>query len=95
MPSSAHGLLLLVASLPLVLVAQSTGDQIPLASRILQICDVYIAITDPESYQTPEPAHEALAAIRRGAGAQFDANLSAAFEEMMRSKVESTKLAGQ
>lgn len=71
------------------------GENIPLESRVLQICDVYMAITDPSTYQTPEPPEGALAAIRRGAGAQFDSELSMRFDQMMRSRVQSTKLANR
>ena len=71
------------------------GEQIPLASRVLQICDVYVAITDPATYQTPESADDALAAIRRGAGGQFDEQLALRFDEMMRGRAQSTKLAGR
>lgn len=71
------------------------GDQIPLPARILQICDVYDAIVSPSSYQTPEPPEDALAAIRRGAGGQFDEQLSKAFVEMMHPRVQSTTLAGR
>jgi HD-GYP domain-containing protein (c-di-GMP phosphodiesterase class II) len=71
------------------------GENIPLESRVLQICDVYMAITDPATYQTPEPPEGALAAIRRGAGAQFDSELSMRFDQMMRSRVQSTKLANR
>ncbi|HSP16186.1 MAG TPA: HD domain-containing phosphohydrolase [Thermoanaerobaculia bacterium] len=63
-----------------------SGDAIPLASRIVQICDAYVAITDPATYHTPESAEEALAAIRLGAGAQFDKDLASRFEEMMRAR---------
>jgi len=60
------------------------GDEIPLLSRIVQICDAWIAITDPSSYQTPEPADAAIATMSRGAGSQFDAELARRFTEMMR-----------
>jgi cell pole-organizing protein PopZ len=61
------------------------GDEIPLLSRLVQICDAYIAMTDPETYQTPEPRDKALATITRAAGSQFDAAMAARFVEMMRS----------
>jgi hypothetical protein len=60
------------------------GDEIPLVSRILQICDAFVAMTDPESYQQPESRDAALAIITRAAGSQFDANLATKFVEMMR-----------
>ncbi len=60
------------------------GDEIPPASRVVQICDAFLAMTDPESYQPPEPRDVALATITRAAGSQFDAALAAKFVEMMR-----------
>ncbi len=66
------------------------GEDIPLVSRIVQICDAYVAMTDPGSYQTPEPPEDALAAIRRGAGAQFDKDLAVKFEEMMKASQTSS-----
>ena len=60
------------------------GDEIPLPSRILQIVDAYLSMTDPHSYHQPESHGEALNAIARGAGAQFDADLAAKFIEMMK-----------
>jgi hypothetical protein len=62
------------------------GDQIPLVSRIVQICDAFVAITDPDTYQIPEPPGAALAGISLGAGAQFDADLAARFTEMIRTR---------
>lgn len=61
------------------------GEEIPLLSRIVQICDAWVAITDPDSYQTPESHEAALATIARSAGSQFDAGLATRFVEMMRS----------
>ena len=63
------------------------GDEIPLASRIVQICEVYVAITNPSTYQRPERPEDALTAIRRGAGAQFDKELAVRFDEMMRARL--------
>jgi hypothetical protein len=58
------------------------GDEIPYAARLLQICEVFIAITQP-TYQDPEPTKAALEIISRGAGTQFDADLAARFLDMM------------
>lgn len=60
------------------------GEEIPLLSRVVQLCDAWVAMTDPESYQTPEPPELALATITRAAGGQFDAELARRFVEMMR-----------
>jgi hypothetical protein len=51
------------------------GTEIPLASRIVQICDAWVAMTDPETYQPVESHENALAILSRGAGSQFDAEL--------------------
>jgi len=60
------------------------GDEIPLVSRIVQICDAFVAMTDPESYQSPESRDAALATITRAAGSQFDTTLAAKFVELLR-----------
>jgi hypothetical protein len=62
------------------------GEEIPLPARIVQICDAWAAMTDPDGYQPPQSPQTALAAITRGAGTQFDAGLAARFVEMMRGK---------
>ncbi len=61
------------------------GAEIPMLSRIVQICDAWVAMTDPDSYQPPEPRDSALSTIATAAGTQFDAELAGRFIEMMRS----------
>jgi HD-GYP domain-containing protein (c-di-GMP phosphodiesterase class II) len=65
---------------------QLAGDAIPKAARIIQICDAYASMTDAGGYHPPEPPSDAIGAIRRGAGAQFDKELALRFEEMMRAR---------
>jgi len=60
------------------------GEEIPLLSRIVQICDAWVAMTDPDSYQPAESAEEAIATIRQAAGGQFDASIAGSFVEMRR-----------
>ncbi|HYH09817.1 MAG TPA: HD domain-containing phosphohydrolase [Thermoanaerobaculia bacterium] len=60
------------------------GDEIPLIARVVQICDAWVAMTDPESYQAPQTHDAALATVSRAAGGQFDAGMAAKFVEMMR-----------
>ncbi|HVE71191.1 MAG TPA: HD domain-containing phosphohydrolase [Thermoanaerobaculia bacterium] len=60
------------------------GDEIPLLSRALQICDAWAAMTDFESYRPPEPPASALGALGGASGAQFDAELTSRFIEMIR-----------
>jgi HD superfamily phosphohydrolase YqeK len=52
-----------------------TGNQIPVAARILQIADAWVAMTSRQSYQVPIPRPHALQRLREGAGTQFDAAL--------------------
>jgi diguanylate cyclase (GGDEF)-like protein/putative nucleotidyltransferase with HDIG domain len=49
-----------------------SGDQIPLASRIIFVCDSFDAMTSVRSYAKALTAEAALAELRRGAGTQFD-----------------------
>jgi response regulator RpfG family c-di-GMP phosphodiesterase len=48
------------------------GTAIPLASRIIQICDAWVAMTSRRSYQPAIEAEAARRALREGAGTQFD-----------------------
>jgi putative nucleotidyltransferase with HDIG domain len=52
-----------------------SGQQIPIASRILQIADAWAAMTSTQSYQPPIGREQAAARLRQGAGTQFDAAL--------------------
>ena len=60
------------------------GEEIPLLSRILALCDAWVAMTDPDTYQQPESRDSALATLNRGAGSQFDPELTVKFIEMIR-----------
>jgi diguanylate cyclase (GGDEF)-like protein len=48
------------------------GEAIPLASRIVLVCDAYHAMTSDRPYRRAMPAAEAVAELRRCAGIQFD-----------------------
>jgi hypothetical protein len=60
-----------------------SGNEIPITSRIVQICDTWSAMTDSASYQPPEPVESAVVTIQRAAGSQFDAELAARFVELI------------
>ncbi|MBV9467934.1 MAG: HD domain-containing protein [Abitibacteriaceae bacterium] len=49
-----------------------SGDAILLASRIVGVVDAFDAMTTPRPYREPVAKEEALAELRRCAGAQFD-----------------------
>lgn len=60
------------------------GDEIPLPSRIVALCDAFATITDPGSYQPAEPVQTALTTISRAAGTQFDGELAVRFIDFIR-----------
>jgi len=60
------------------------GEEIPLLSRLLQIGDAWVAMTDPGSYQNAVSRETAIRTLREAAGSQFDAELAARFIEMIR-----------
>jgi diguanylate cyclase (GGDEF)-like protein len=51
------------------------GDAIPLAARIIAVCDAYSAITRDRAYRAARTPREAIAELRRCAGMQFDAEV--------------------
>lgn len=61
------------------------GEDIPFSSRLIQICDAFIAMTEP-TYQDPEPPEKALSVIEQATGTQFDPDLAPRFLEMMRGR---------
>jgi putative methionine-R-sulfoxide reductase with GAF domain len=55
-----------------------SGARIPLASRIISVCDAYGAMTCDRPYRGAMQSHDALREIRAGAGSQFDPAVVAA-----------------
>jgi two-component system cell cycle response regulator len=62
------------------------GDSIPLAARIIFICDAYDAMTAERPYSPARDPESTLAEIRECGGAQFDAELVEALEHVVRSR---------
>ena len=58
-------------------------DQIPLLSRMISIADTYDVMTARDSYRKPVSRQEAVAELRRVAGAQLDAHLVGLFVAMV------------
>jgi diguanylate cyclase (GGDEF)-like protein len=57
------------------------GEEIPLGSRIILICDAYNAMIEGRPYREPMSAKRAAEALREGAGTQFDPKLVELFIE--------------
>lgn len=55
------------------------GDEIPLGSSIIAVCDAYDAMVSERPYQRPRSPEQARAELRRCAGAQFDPDVVEAF----------------
>jgi HD-GYP domain-containing protein (c-di-GMP phosphodiesterase class II) len=55
------------------------GDEIPLGSRIVSVCDAYDAMTSDRPYQGPMAHEAAVAELRRCSGSQFDPVVVEAF----------------
>jgi diguanylate cyclase (GGDEF)-like protein len=55
------------------------ADEIPLAARVIAVCDAYDAMTSLRSYQRPIGHEQALAELRKKAGSQFDPLVVEAF----------------
>jgi HD-GYP domain-containing protein (c-di-GMP phosphodiesterase class II) len=51
------------------------GEHIPLASRIVAVCDAYDAMTSDRSYRSALAPEQAVAELREHAGSQFDPNV--------------------
>ncbi len=59
------------------------GQQIPLAARIIAICDAYQAMTSDRSYREALSEGHALDELRRCSGSQFDPELTGTFRELI------------
>ena len=55
------------------------GEEIPMAARIVFVCDAYHAMTTDRPYRRALPGDEAVRRLEEGSGAQFDPAVVAAF----------------
>lgn len=55
------------------------GEDIPLAARVIAVCDAFKAMTSERPYGQPMSVDEAFAGVRRCAGTQFDPAAVSAF----------------
>ncbi len=56
-----------------------SGEQIPIAARIIAICDAYQAMTSNRSYRDAMPEQQAREELQRCAGSQFDPEITRLF----------------
>ncbi len=59
--------------------SRMSGHAIPLPSRIIQVCDAWVAMTSSQSYQPALSRGDAARRIREAAGSQFDEAIVARF----------------
>jgi HD-GYP domain-containing protein (c-di-GMP phosphodiesterase class II) len=60
------------------------GEAIPLASRVISVCDAYEAMVSDRPYRASLSRQRALAELAAGAGSQFDAAVVAAVDAELR-----------
>jgi HD-GYP domain-containing protein (c-di-GMP phosphodiesterase class II) len=61
------------------------SEDIPLAARIVAVCDSFDAMTTQRPYNKPRSIDEGIAELRRCAGSQFDPAVVEAFADVMAS----------
>jgi HD-GYP domain-containing protein (c-di-GMP phosphodiesterase class II) len=59
------------------------GEEIPIESRIVSVCDAFNAMTTDRPYRAAMSAADALDELRSQAGRQFDPNVVSAFEAVV------------
>ena len=59
------------------------GDEIPLGSRIIHLCEAFDAMTSPTSYRSVLSDYQALDILVSKAGTQFDPELTPEFKRMV------------
>ena len=78
------GLIEMHFSFFVVIVVLTIYEEIPLASRIVSVCDAYDAMISERPYGVARPKEDALAELARCAGTQFDPAVVAAFSAVLR-----------
>src|SRR3954453_20075296 len=67
------------------------GEDIPLGSRIITICDAYDAMTNERPYRPARSAAEALQELRLGAGVKYDPCLVSVFATVVGGSQRATR----
>jgi HD-GYP domain-containing protein (c-di-GMP phosphodiesterase class II) len=66
-----------------------SAGRIPLASRIIAVCDAYSAMTSDRPYRSAMSHHRALAELFGAAGSQFDPEVVSQFDTVLARKASS------
>lgn len=64
------------------------GDDIPMAARLIAVCDTYSAITMRRSYKDKKTHEEAIDIIRDASGSQLDADIVSIFITIPKEELE-------
>lgn len=56
-----------------------SGEQIPILTRVISICDAWDAMTSKRPYKDPLPKEKALKVLKKESGKQFDPELAPLF----------------
>jgi HD-GYP domain-containing protein (c-di-GMP phosphodiesterase class II) len=62
------------------------GERIPLAARVIFVCDAFDAMTTDRSYRSARPALEAVDELRTNAGTQFDPGIVAVLARIIEAR---------
>ena len=62
------------------------GENIPLLSRMLAVCDTFDAMTTNRCYRKPLAFEDCIAELKRCAGTQFDARICESFIEFLKDR---------
>lgn len=68
------------------------GTEIPLAARIVAVCDAFDAMTTQRPYAATRRTTDALIELNRCAGSQFDPTVVAAFEQVLTDRLTSDRV---
>ena len=69
------------------------GDDIPLASRIIRVCDAFTAMTAPRPYRDALTEADAIAELEQGAGTEYDPTVTRVVVAHLRERLEAERAA--